>query len=450
MKLLRIRDLSVGFKLWLLFTCFTVPCILLFGWCSEMTLGYTRDETAWSVIEKAQAALKGSLPDGAVGKSEAYDATVSVYHIGIVDRKVQYITYPAANYDTVLTPLIETMGASFSRQADGTRRYKSAGKEYVLYYIIAKKGNDGVISFKTDVPFDRTYHDAFLLLTAFTLAALVLAVGFAFLAMRVFLRTFRRFERSIDRIAGGDLKTPAVLDRGDEFGRLSQKLDSMRVKLERRDLLRQSELQFVSHELKTPIMTIASYAQAVLDRVYPRGSLEETVRVIISQSERLRVTVMKLLSLTKLDYLEELSRKAERVDLHALCEGTAARLCASRPELCCNFAFDEAFALGSREQLGVLFENLFENALRHAHSCLRAALSGGSEGAVFTIYNDGGGIDEALMPKLFDAFAKGEGGVSGLGLWIVRRAADSCGAAVSVRNTDGGVEFTVRFPAVLP
>ncbi|MDR3552654.1 MAG: HAMP domain-containing sensor histidine kinase [Clostridia bacterium] len=445
MKIKRLRDLSIGFKLWLLFICFVIPCILLLGLCFRQVLGYTRDEEVFASIESAQKLLSSENLSGTVVNSEAYDASISVYHIGIVSHKVKYMTFPNTSYGLLLTPLIEKMTTGFSSQPAGTRKYKYVTKNYALYYIVKKSGDDGVISFKLDVPMDSVYHSAFIVLAIFTGAAVLLSVLLSLLFLRILMRPIKRYERSIAGMAAGDLQTSVALDRGDEFGRLSREMDRMRLQLARRDLLRQAELQYVSHELKTPLMTILSYAQSIVDRVYPRENAEGSAEVIISQTRRMQRTVMKLLTLTKLDYLRSRPSTAETTDLKALCTEVSQRICASRPELAPQLRFEQASVLANRGQLEVLFENLFENALRHADHVLSATLETQEAGVVFTIFNDGGGIDEAVMPVLFEAFKKGAGGVTGLGLSIVKRAAEDCGAEVSAENRDGGVAFTVAF-----
>ncbi|MCG6197942.1 sensor histidine kinase, partial [Anoxybacillus sp. LAT_38] len=73
----------------------------------------------------------------------------------------------------------------------------------------------------------------------------------------------------------------------DEIGRLARSIERMRERLVRQDEAQQAFLQDVSHELKTPVMVIRSYAQSILDGIYPRGDLQGSVQVIDSEAERL-------------------------------------------------------------------------------------------------------------------------------------------------------------------
>lgn len=446
LHLKRFRDLSLGFKLWLLFLCFIVPCILALGFSFWRVLDYTRDEEIFKSITDAQKLLSSGKTAG----TSAYDSAISVYHIGIVDRKVKYMTFPTEKYGVLLTPLIDRMGTGFAGQKSELQKYKFTTQDYALYYVIRKTGQDGVISFKIDVPMDRVYRSSFVVLVIFTATAVALAILFSLVLLRALMRPLGRFEKSLARMAEGDLQTPVLLDRGDEIGRLSREAEAMRRELARRDVTRQSALQYVSHELKTPIMTIASYAQALLDHVYPRGTMEESVGVILDETRRMQQMVLKLISLSRLDYLENRPRHPGRVELKELCGEVAARICGARPELSLELALEEVSVLSYRDQLEVMLENLLENAVRHADGVVRVQLKQDGGGAVFTLFNDGGGIDEKLMPVLFEAFHKGGRGVTGLGLSIVRRAVRSCGGSVLAENVEDGVRFTVRLPAEPP
>lgn len=438
----RLQDLSLGAKLWLAFLLFLIPCTVGPGLCFRQVLGYTRDEEIFNSITDAQKLLGSGKSAG----TPAYDAAISVYHIGIVNHQVKYLTFPQERYGVLLTPLIEQMGTSFAAQTGEEHRYKYSTSGYALYYVIRKNGNDGVISFKLDVPMDGVYRTAYLVLALLTASAVVLAAVLSFLLLRSMMKPLRRLERSLSDMAAGDLDTPVVLGRGDEIGRLSAEADTMRRALAARDVMRQSALQFVSHKLKTPIMTIASYAQALLDHVYPRGTPEGSAQVILDESQRMQRLVMQLLTMTRLDYLETRPGAPERLDAGKLCAYIAERACGVRPGLKVHLGFEPVELVTYRDRLEVLAENLLENAVRHAASTLEAGLRRRGSTVELTVYNDGGGIDEALLPRIFEAYTKGSGGVSGLGLAIVRRAAQALGGAVAVRNERDGVLFTVTLP----
>lgn len=61
----------------------------------------------------------------------------------------------------------------------------------------------------------------------------------------------------------------------------------MRKRLVSKDEAQQTLLQNISHDLKTPVMVIQSYAQSIQDGIYPKGDLSQTVKVIEDESKNL-------------------------------------------------------------------------------------------------------------------------------------------------------------------
>lgn len=450
MKLKRVRDFPLAIKLWAVFTCIIIPCILLLSLAFKFVLDYTQDAAMYSSIQKAQQLLKENETQGtSAGNTDIvppdYDAIVSVYHIGIVDRQVKYMTFPASKFTGLSTQFLNIMCTSYSEQTAALRRYKVETTGYNLYYVIAKSATEGVISFRVDSANEGVYDRAMLIIAAFSGGAMLLTLLIAFLFSRSVVKPLKKLETAAARMAAGDFLTPVAVDRNDEVGRLSAAIDKAREELKQRDFLRQSAIQYVSHELKTPVMTIGSYAQSILDKIYPRGDLESSVKVIASQAARLQGIILKLLTLTRLDYLDDRPKVRQRLDLAEIVEEVSSRVLISRPEINVEFDLNNAVIDGVQESIEVMVENLLENAMRYAASVIRVSVEQKDGRTVLAIFNDGGPIDEALLPALFDPFKKGKRGVTGLGLAIVKRTADSCGARILVENAADGVLFTVVF-----
>lgn len=442
--------MSLSVKLWLLFICLVVPCMIALSLAFKFVLDFTRDQEIFIKIQSAQQMLGFGSPGRGDADTSANNPSISVYSFGIKGGKIQYMTLPDSRYQGLLTPMLVDMGTSFSIQTAPVQKYKKVTSGCTLYYIIKKSGREGIVSFMVDVPLDSVYKLSFFVILAFTAGAILLAMLFSVIFLRMILKPLKKLEKSAAAMAGGDFNTQIESERGDEIGRLAAVMENTRVRLLQRDLLRQSTVQYVSHELKTPVMTIESYAHSILDKIYPRGSLEGSVKIILSQSERLRQLILKLLTVTKLDYMESRAPEISSFDLAELAEDTALRCGSARPEIEISLDLQNGTVESGREEIEVMLENLFENAVRHAAKAVKASVFFKDGHAVFVILNDGGGIDPAVMPRLFDAFRKGGGGVTGLGLSIVKRIAERIGAQVSAENVRGegaeaGAKFTVVF-----
>ena len=115
----------------------------------------------------------------------------------------------------------------------------------------------------------------------------------------------------IDKMRKGEEATLNV-DRKDEIGDLARELVSLQEELKRQEETKEEMVHNISHDLKTPIATIKSYAESIKDGIYPYDTLEKSVDVIIENSERLEQKVYSLLFLNRLDYMMDQARETEK------------------------------------------------------------------------------------------------------------------------------------------
>jgi signal transduction histidine kinase len=112
-------------------------------------------------------------------------------------------------------------------------------------------------------------------------------------------------------------------------------------------------------------------------------------------------------------------------------------------------------AMGDRERLQQILDNLMQNGLRYTpeggHIDLSLTRQGRS--AIFAVHNDGPSIPEDVLAHLFERFYRGDkardraSGGTGLGLAIARKLAEAHGGALIGENhTGGGVVFKLVLP----
>ena len=106
----------------------------------------------------------------------------------------------------------------------------------------------------------------------------------------------------VKRIADHDWEEPLDVKNNDEIGHLAQSIETMRQQLIAQEKTQQHMMQNISHELKTPVMIIRSYAQAMQDGVFPKGDLGGSIQIIDKEGARLEKLIKQLLCLTRLDY----------------------------------------------------------------------------------------------------------------------------------------------------
>ncbi len=225
----------------------------------------------------------------------------------------------------------------------------------------------------------------------------------------------------------------------------------MRQRLVKQDKAQQSFLQHISHELKTPVMVIRSYAQSMLDGIYPKGTLDGSILVINDEAERLEKRIRDLLYLTKLNYLSTRERDLESFNMTELLKERLERFQCRRPELLWNVKFISFNTTGDRKQWEVALDNLLDNQMRYAVKRIVLSLDRQAETpekVLLRIWNDGNSIEPDLLDLLFEPYQIGQDGEFGLGLAIVKQITDFHRAKIWASNErdcgEEGVAFYIE------
>jgi signal transduction histidine kinase len=200
-----------------------------------------------------------------------------------------------------------------------------------------------------------------------------------------------------------------------------------------------------AHELRTPLATIATVAQAAAaDDESPQSrALTEIARVALDASALLA----DLLTLAR-DAPDE-ARLHEPVDVGALVaaivrdcrlQGTAVSIELSTPD-------GGAYVAGEERALRQLVRNLLANALAHARSRIAIAVLTEARSIVIAIEDDGAGVAPEARERVFDRFfkARPDAPGSGLGLAICRHIATRHRGTLTL---EGRARFVARFPRV--
>ncbi|WP_053956544.1 sensor histidine kinase [Inediibacterium massiliense] len=256
----------------------------------------------------------------------------------------------------------------------------------------------------------------------------------------------RYLEKQVRKIANKEWTTPIALDRKDEIGKLAVSIHSMQESLKSKDQEEQIFLQTVSHDLKTPIMVIHSYAQAVLDGIYLNNSLEDTVHIILKESKNLENKVKKLLYLNSLDYIMKRKIELNPISLKEVLLHIVNRLSFHHTHIHIHTSVEDIYMLGNEEELTIAFENILENNLRYAKSQIYVHCKKVNHNIKITFENDGPLIDSLILDNLFHRFYKGNNGHFGLGLFITQKIVQFHKGNIYAKNIQNGVIFTILFP----
>ncbi len=216
----------------------------------------------------------------------------------------------------------------------------------------------------------------------------------------------------------------------------------------------------VSHELKTPITTIKGFVETLRDGAMDdREHAHRFLDIIANNGDRLHAIIEDLLSLSRLEQTEQIAGLVRQdTRLNQVIE-TAVQGCSAKAEarqVTITTACDPDLQLSVNTSLIVqAIVNLLDNAINYskAGSTIHLAASHQADEATVCVQDEGIGIPQEHLPRLFERFYRvdkarsRERGGTGLGLAIVKHIAQVHGGQVSVVSTLGeGSTFTLRLP----
>jgi two-component system sensor histidine kinase VicK len=229
--------------------------------------------------------------------------------------------------------------------------------------------------------------------------------------------------------------------------------------LEKLEAMRREFVANVSHELKTPLTTVKSYVETLLDGAAEDAELRARfLQVVESETDRMTRLVRDLLHLSQLDQ----GGVNWDIQAHAvapLVEECVSRLAvpAGRKHLQVHrrFAPDTQPALIDRDKLQQVLLNLLANAIEFtpAGGEITVVVKGEGSMVAVSVKDSGIGIPNEDLPRIFERFYRVDKarsrmlGGTGLGLAIARQIVELLGGAISIDSQPGrGTEVVFTVP----
>lgn len=246
---------------------------------------------------------------------------------------------------------------------------------------------------------------------------------------------------------------------------LSEKLRQNLDKLEEADRFKSDFINVASHELKTPIQPILSYAEMAEKGIIDKG---KALEVILKEAKRLKNLANDILDLTKIE-AGTLSCEMSEIDLNELLKDVAATArisIADKSDLKIELKTDSKVGLVHADAnrlvqvLHVLISNAIKFTSKGAITISSKYQIGKENGAVkncgeakIIVTDTGTGIPEEILPRLFGKFSTMHVGEmnkngTGLGLFIAKAIVAAHGGRIKGENNPNGVG--ARFEIALP
>ncbi|MFF2482995.1 sensor histidine kinase [Paenibacillus sp. NPDC058071] len=288
---------------------------------------------------------------------------------------------------------------------------------------------------------------------------LVFGIGFLLIftlshfITRKLIRPLMKLKEELSKIKGRQFEQVKLIKAGGEIGSVASAVYDMAGELNRFNRAQKQFFQNASHELKSPLMSIAGYAEGIRDGVFEGEDVNKGLDIILSESGRLKNLVTEMTLLAKLDSEDNIYERST-VDLSELLTEAVERI---NPQLVkqsieLHAEWDDArplYLIGDRDKLLQALLNVMNNAVRHAKGHIYVRASVVKDRIELTVSDDGNGIPEQLLPYLFHRFVKGHDGETGLGLAIAQAIVERCGGMLKAANReDGGALFSFEFPSL--
>lgn len=293
-----------------------------------------------------------------------------------------------------------------------------------------------------------------------TLQAIFL-VGTAVVLAGVFTTLITRplihIERAIAKLGKGKYEDRVDIAGPRDLVKLGVQLDWLRDRLAKLEQQRSSLLRHVSHELKTPLAAIQESASLLSDGVVGELSVQQQslINIQLKSVQRLQVLIDELLRHHN-ESFSAINPMALPIRMDEVIEKVLLSHELSLQTNCLSIEanINKASIFGNTEQLRVIVDNLLSNAIRYSPKAgvIKLGLHQYQEFAVVTIEDQGPGISETEVNKIFEAFYQGQqpptGNYqgSGLGLAIVQEYVTANGGNIEVLSSERGARFEIEFP----
>lgn len=314
-----------------------------------------------------------------------------------------------------------------------------------LLYMIELDVKNGEQIYKYSVLKD-IYKDAFkdMLLYFIFLAFIILLISL-FIVRLISNKLYLSLNEITEKIThisyDKNVKHISIETKDKAINDLVQSFNHMKDSLEEKEKIQQSTLQYISHELKTPIMIINSYTESAKENIFPKGDLMSTLTTITNQTKRIKEKINDLLLITKASIGDENDTFSE-ININQLIHRIVKNMNASFP----NKVFvmdlqDDIVVNGYNKRMETLFENLLHNQFKFAQNSILITAYTQDNWLTCIFFNDGQKIDDQTKANLFEPFSKGYNGSTGLGLSICKGIVSLHKGDIFYEETDDGVQF---------
>ena len=241
-----------------------------------------------------------------------------------------------------------------------------------------------------------------------------------------------------------------------EFEGLVRVLNSMLDRMDHAYLAQRRIIADVAHDLRTPITAVRGEIEVALRSPRTVDQYRATLTSALESVDHLSAINEALLLLARIE-AGELAPQPDTVDLAAITATAVQRIYSRAGDRVLRFKLagsGETAALADAAMIGVLLDQLLDNAVRHTPpgTHIDAVVAANGNHITVSVRDDGPGIPDDALPHLFDRFYRGDTARSrtagaGLGLTVAAAIADAHQGTIRAANVPaGGLEVSLTLP----
>jgi signal transduction histidine kinase len=291
----------------------------------------------------------------------------------------------------------------------------------------------------------------------FFTAVVVLCMAFVFSSVTSLKQTrpLKEIAETARKFGHGeyDRRVSGYEDRKDEVGELAEAFNAMADSIAKSEARRSEFVANISHELKTPMTTIAGFSDGILDGTIPPEKEREALKTISSETRRLSRLVRRMLDLSRLQSTENVTAQ-EQFDVSEIMlrvlVSLEGKINARGLDVDTHLPDTPVMVWGDPDAITQVCYNLLDNAIKFSDPGTAMGLSITTKGgkAHVSVRNTGQTIPPDELAMIFDRFHKSDKSRSvdregvGLGLYIVKTILNNHKENISVTSENGVTEFT--------
>lgn len=336
----------------------------------------------------------------------------------------------------------EVIQAEKEGRGEAVRFSETFSQQTYYYALRLEDGSILRVSKVMDSVF-RTFLSSFTLMGILMIVILVLEVFLLQKNIRSLIEPINQLdlEKPLDNVCYDELRP--LLVRVDQQNR---QIAGQMEELKAAQAMRQEFSANVSHELKTPLMSISGYAELMMNGLVEPENIPVFSGRIYDEASRLTNLVTDIIQLSRLDEKSS-TLSFEAIDINELAEDVANNLkqAAEKKEITLTYEGCTAVIRGVHQVVYEMFYNLADNAVRYTPQGGHVQISvGREEGKPFySVKDDGIGIAPNEQKRVFERFyrvdkshSRSTGG-TGLGLSIVKHGASLHNARIQMDSAPG-------------